>query len=232
MNYAKNKTTLNINKIIAMSAIINLFMSSWLIGQNKEILSNVTETDKSVHILNTKTEDISAGDGTDIKSKYNKTDSIIKKLEEMEIPDYDTSFKTYMDYRCITDKTSAQYELQQSALTDVQGFRRYGDCYLVAMGTYYSDSVGDTFKITLDNGSMFSVMIGDIKSDIHTDDKNMFSPVYDEKDNFVSANVLEFIVDTQVINEKIIRLGTVEGYEEFAGNITKIERSETIDLRC
>ena len=33
----------------------------------------------------------------------------------------ETWFKTYMDYRCITDSASIQYQLQQQAWTDEQG---------------------------------------------------------------------------------------------------------------
>ena len=31
---------------------------------------------------------------------------------------FDSSFKAYMDYRCITDTSSVQYEMQQQAYTD------------------------------------------------------------------------------------------------------------------
>ena len=164
-------------------------------------------------------EDISCQSG--IKSKNNIT--------EYSIPNYDTSFKTYMDYRCITDKTSAQYMLQMEAHTDDMGLRKYEDHYIVAMGTYYSDNVGDTFRITLDNDISFNVIIGDIKADCHTDSKNMYSPVYDENGNFVSANVIEFIVDTKKLDRSVKKLGTIEAYDDFKGNIVKIERTDVYE---
>lgn len=148
-------------------------------------------------------------------------------IETLNIPTCNTEFKTYMDYRCITDKTSAQYELQQFAWTDEDGFRRIGDDYIVAMGTYYAKNVGDRFKITLDTDNEITVIIGDIKQDIHTDYFNQYTPIYDENGIFFSGNVLEFIVDTDVLPKVPRRLGTVSYFNYLKGNIKSIERIET-----
>lgn len=148
-------------------------------------------------------------------------------IETLDIPTCNTEFKTYMDYRCITDKTSDQYELQQFAWTDEDGFRRIGDDYIVAMGTYYAENVGDRFKITLDTDNEITVIIGDIKQDIHTDYFNQYTPIYDENDIFFSGNVLEFIVDTDVLPKVPRRLGTVSYFDYLKGNIKSIERIET-----
>lgn len=149
----------------------------------------------------------------------------------MEVPNCDTSFKAYMDYRSITDTTTDQYKLQQYAATDGLGLRRYGDYYLAAMGTYYSDTVGETFRITLENDNTFNVMIGDIKKDVHTDSKNMYSPVYDESGSFYSANVLEFIVDSDHLSRNVRLLGTVSGYDYFDGSIKKVEKTGKISIK-
>lgn len=148
-------------------------------------------------------------------------------IETLDIPTCNTEFKTYMDYRCITDKTSAQYELQQFAWTDEDGFRRIGDDYIVAMGTYYAENVGDRFKITFDTDNEITVIIGDIKQDIHTDYFNQYTPIYDENGIFFSGNVLEFIVDTDVLPKVPRRLGTVSYFNYLKGNIKSIERIET-----
>lgn len=148
-------------------------------------------------------------------------------IETLDIPTCNTEFKTYMDYRCITDKTSAQYELQQFAWTDEDGFRRIGDDYIVAMGTYYAENVGDRFKVTLDTDNEITVIIGDIKQDIHTDYFNQYTPIYDENGIFFSGNVLEFIVDTDVLPKVPRRLGTVSYFNYLKGNIKSIERIET-----
>ena len=139
-----------------------------------------------------------------------------------ELPNLDTSFKTYMDYRCITDTDSMQYKLQQNAWTDEDGLRRLGEAYMVAMGTYYADECGKTFEVTFDTDEKILVVVGDIKEDCHTDKTNRYSPVYDNNGNFISANVLEFIVDTKTMSRHTKRLGTVEYCGNLQGNIVSI----------
>lgn len=162
-----------------------------------------------------------------VKSNANIKIETPISTETLDIPTCNTEFKTYMDYRCITDKTSAQYELQQFAWTDEDGFRRIGDDYIVAMGTYYAENVGDRFNITLDTDNEITVIIGDIKQDVHTDYFNQYTPIYDENGIFFSGNVLEFIVDTDVLPKIPRRLGTVSYFDNLKGNIKSIERIET-----
>ena len=141
-----------------------------------------------------------------------------------DVPACDTSFKAYMDYRCITDDTTKQWEIQQNAWTDNDGFRRTENDYIVAMGTYYTSECGDRFKIIFESGSEITVTVGDIKQDCHTDYFNQYTPVYDENGAFVSGNVLEFIVDTDVLAEMSQVLGTVGHHDYLNGNIKTIER--------
>ena len=238
MNNANRKTSLKWKDAIIIGGVItNTLLSTVIINQLEDIyerqvdiLQNENDTyyaigDMANYLADeinkiepniTYVEDISCKSG--VKSKSNKA--------EYDIPDYDTAFKTYMDYRKITDKTSAQYMLQMEAYTDDMGLRKYEDHYIVAMGTYYSDNIGDTFKITLDNDTSFNVIIGDIKADCHTDSQNMYSPVYDDNGNLISANVIEFIVDTNKLDRSVKKLGTVSAYDDFKGNIIEIERTD------
>lgn len=168
--------------------------------------------------------DIIAPNKSNINTK-NEVESITKI--DYDIPTIaDTDFYGYMDYRKITDKTTLQYEMQQSAWTDWQGLRRYNNDYMVAMGSYYSDyEVGSRFEITLENDTVFTVILGDLKDDIHTDNKNMYTPVRDKKGNLIKANVIEFIVDENQLSDYVrIDLGTISGYEEFNGNIVSIKK--------
>lgn len=241
MNNANRKTSLKWKDAIIIAGVItNTLLSTIIINQlddvyekQVQILQNENDTYYAIgEMANyladeinkiepniTYVEDISCKSG--IKSKSDKS--------EYGTPDYDTSFKTYMDYRKITDESSAQYMLQMEAYTDDMGLRKYEDYYIVAMGTYYSDNVGDTFKITLDNDTSFNVIIGDIKADCHTDSQNMYSPVYDDKGNLISANVIEFIVDTNKLDKSVTKLGTVSAYDDFKGNIVKIERTDVYE---
>lgn len=242
MNNANRKTSLKDWKstIISVGVVMNLFLNTVIICQLEDIFTTqkaIIEKENNTYYA--------IGDAVNYLSDemYKTVDTIIipediscksgikskNTITEYSIPNYDTSFKTYMDYRCITDKASAQYMLQMEAYTDDMGLRKYEDHYIVAMGTYYSNNVGDTFRITLDNDISFNVIVGDIKADCHTDSQNMYSPVYDEDGNFVSANVIEFIVDTKKLDKSVKKLGTIEAYDDFKGNIIKIERTDVYE---
>ena len=246
MNNANHKTTLRntikANAILA-GIIINICANGYIMHQLETTLANQEEIIQSQNELTEKVNNTYSDKTAEVDTIYcksvqvenltatssNKSKTTIKKennytLEEMKVPNCDTSFKAYMDYRCITNKASDQYKLQLSAWTDDMGLRRVDNYYLVAMGTYYSDTIGDRFRITLEGDKTFDVMIGDIKADIHTDKNNMYSPVYNSDGSFKSANVIEFIVDKQVISKKVKLWGDVSAYDEFAGNIVKIER--------
>lgn len=116
-----------------------------------------------------------------------------------EVPAAENGTKRYMDYRTIKSRSSMQWKLQQSAWTDEYGFRRSGDKYMVAMGTYYSAQCGKTFHITLDNGFEFMALVSDVKQNAHTDAKHQHR----------NGNVLEFIVDTNKMPRAAKRMGDV-----------------------
>ena len=247
MNHANHKTTLNTIKanVILAGILANICADVYILHQldtplnnQKAILQNQTEIVNEISEINDTYSNTAELDVVYCKSvqvenltatSSNKSKITIEKennytLEEMQIPNCDTSFKSYMDYRYITNKASDQYKLQLSAWTDDMGLRRADDYYLVAMGTYYSDNIGDKFRITLEGGKTFDVMIGDVKADIHTDNSNMYSPIYNTDGSFKSANVIEFIIDKKTISKKVKLWGDVSAYDEFAGNIVKIER--------
>lgn len=132
---------------------------------------------------------------------------------ERELPNVDGAFKTYMDYRTITNQTSTQWYLQQGAWTNTNGVRMYGDRCLVAMGTYYTEQCGDKFNITLDNGQVIMVIVGDIKQPQHTDDSNM----YVEE----NGNIIEFIVDVNLLNGMTLSMGDMS-FSGYKGSIVSI----------
>lgn len=126
---------------------------------------------------------------------------------EVEVCDTNSTFKSWMDYRKITDTTSDQYMYQQKAITNAKGIRVYEGHFMVAMSATYG-SVGDTFKITFEDGNFILAMIGDIKAGTdctHPD-----------------GSMLEFIVDVDVIPEDIKLSGNFN--KLYEGVITSIER--------
>lgn len=128
-----------------------------------------------------------------------------------------TSFKSYMSYRAITCINSNQYILQQKAHTDKNGIRRVGNDVCIALGTRYSSTVGERFLIELDTGQRFTAIVGDIKSDAHTDKK---THSYIEQ----NGNVVEFIVDDKKISNNIKFTGDVSCIDKYKGQIKAIVR--------
>ena len=134
----------------------------------------------------------------------------------MSVPDIDTSFKAYMDYRTITNRRSAQWAMQQQAQTDANGLRTYGGRYMVAVGSYYGD-VGDELTVMLDTGEELEVVIGDMKADSHTDGTHRYCPMSDG-----SGNVLEFIVDVYDLPDRARNMGDISYVDGFEGEIEGI----------
>lgn len=212
---------------LALSICIQIAGTAYILGELDDLDTSLEATNQEINLLRENqtlaVEDV--GTKTDM-IELSLVEQEIAETNEFTLPLCDTSFKCYMDYRAITDETSKQYEIQQQAYTDNDGFRKIGEDYLVAVGTYYSESCGERFNVTLDTGNQITVTIGDIKQDCCTDELNMYSPVYDENGNFISGNVVEFIVDTELLSQKAKMLGSVEAYEDFKGNIKSIERIE------
>lgn len=152
----------------------------------------------------------------------NEADKVLENIE-LGYADYDTppdnSFKSYMDYRTITDTTSKQYELQKQADTDKYGMRMIDDKYCVAVGSYYTTSVGQVIDIIMQNGSIIHCIVADLKQDIHTDATNRQNP---------NGSIVEFLVDTDVLHRRIQRVGdisyidTVWNVNLFSGEIDTI----------
>lgn len=193
--------------------VILVLVFGYLIWQvNRNLEPNGIEVIKPVYIETTQETD-------QIPTEHNTIESHIE-IEgsgyiSMGLPeDADGSFKTYMDYETITNKSSRQWHLQQLAHTDSEGFRKFNDSYLVAVGTYYADRVGKEFRVTLDSGIVFHAMVGDIKQDIHTDSNNQYVTA--------NGNIMEFIVDVDKLDKLTRKLGNVSN-SGLEGAIIKIE---------
>ncbi|MCC8042021.1 MAG: hypothetical protein LIO69_00600 [Oscillospiraceae bacterium] len=149
----------------------------------------------------------------------------VVQVESLPIPEVDTAFKTYMDYRTITDTSSVQYEMQQEAYTDSQGIRRIDGDVCVALGTAYAESCGERFIITLDSGNSFTAVVGDIKADSHTDETNSYVWLWEG-----CGDMVEFIVDSERLDEDIRIMGSMGEYEEYSGNVTSIIPIDSLSL--
>ena len=102
--------------------------------------------------------------GALIMSLNNKTEAsgdMNVTYTSMGVPNIDSSFKTYMSYKAITNKQSAQWKwINAWGWCDNQGFMRCNgerdlgipdDYYLIALGSYYGTAIGSKYKITLED---------------------------------------------------------------------------------
>lgn len=132
------------------------------------------------------------------------------------LPSINTSFKSFMSYRAITNTGSAAYKLQQRAYSDSNGLRKVGDDYCVAMGTYYSSTIGDRFKVTMSTGTTFTVIISDVKANAHTDANHQYT--------IANHCMMEFLVDMDCLASCVRTSGSVGSIEMFSGTFASIQK--------
>ncbi|MGN0582845.1 MAG: hypothetical protein ACI4KB_09095 [Oscillospiraceae bacterium] len=114
-----------------------------------------------------------------------------KEYTEYSLPDNPNyhGFKSYEPYDLITAE-SIQLDLQREAVTDVNGFRLIDNRYLIAVGTFCNAPCGTCIDLILENGILIPCIVGDIKSDAHTDETHTYTI------NTMCAS--EFIVDETI----------------------------------
>lgn len=146
-----------------------------------------------------------------------KLKSPSRNMISRNVPE-NNSKKTYMDYRKITDTSSEQYKLQQNkdCYTTDTGFRKVNEYYCIAVGTYYSNNIGDKLIIHMENGESFKAIVADIKDDKHTDETN--------RQHRKDGSVIEFVVDTRKLPELVRKMGDISYMNEktFKGEIKAI----------
>lgn len=141
--------------------------------------------------------------------------------QNVVLPDLPTDRKVCTDYRVYNIPGTPHNRMQKLAYTDELGCRRYGDHYIVGLGSAYADRVGETFEIELDTGVIFTIITGDMKADCDTDITNRFGECYNYNGEYC-ANILEFIIDKEILDTKAYQWGGVDYYEKFKGNIVRM----------
>lgn len=145
------------------------------------------------------------------------------------VPTINSSFKTYMDYRTITNKLSPQYNSVKTwGWCDDNGFMRANgerdlgvadDYYMIALGSYYGAEIGTKYRITTDTGNVFYGVLCDQKDDAHTNSTHQYAS---------NNDVVEFIVDTRTLISTVKRMGSANVYMPLNGNIANIEKMNFI----
>lgn len=148
------------------------------------------------------------------------SDELVNKttLISYEVPNINSEFKTYTDYRMIGGEGTGQLEIRNNSYTDELGMRRLNgtDEYIIALGSYYSQSAGEYFIITLDTGIVLNCITGDVKDNIHTNSTSQYITM--------NGNIVEFHIDSKKASKEMLLSGTVSYYNEFKGNIISIQK--------
>ena len=154
----------------------------------------------------------------EVQKKRDRKNKTVSRGIYKRISKSNTSMKSYMDYRAIKDKTSEQYKLQHSKdiYTDNEGFRRIGDNFIIAVGTYFGCNVGQEVMVKLSSGTTFKAIVGDIKANQHTDNINI--------QHSVDGSVVEFLVDSSKLDETIKAMGdcSYSSVNDFKGDVVGI----------
>lgn len=135
-------------------------------------------------------------------------------FEVYKIPNT-TGFKSYMDFRTITDKTSNQYKIQSTyAYTGNYGIRMVNDRYCIALGTYYGAEVGQYVDLVLENDVIIHCVLAEIKADEHTDSNNIIT--------LHNGCVTEFVVDSDMLVHNVKIIGDIS-YSDSNWNSPVVE---------
>lgn len=91
------------------------------------------------------------------------TDSVGKD-EKIYLPynENDKGQKSYSSYTAITDNSTEQWELQNIANTDKDGFRKVNNRYMIVVGEWFDFKVGEYVTVELENGETIDCIVGDI----------------------------------------------------------------------
>lgn len=109
--------------------------------------------------------------------------------------------KTFMDWDCITDTSSKQYQLKRSSYIGNYGIIMNGGRYCVALGSGFIKYVGTKFDLILANGTIIPCIAGDMKADQHTDSSNRITSH--------DGSIAEFIVNTSSLVSDARRMGDI-----------------------
>lgn len=112
---------------------------------------------------------------------------------EMDVPS-NNSFKSYMGAHKITDTNSAQYQLKSEYLDSACGIKLVDNRYVIAIGTYYTETIGTRADLVMKSGEVVPCIVGDIKADEDTDATN--------RQHNVDGSVVEFIVNSDTLSSE------------------------------
>ena len=133
---------------------------------------------------------------------------------EKDVPP-NNSFKSYMDADTITSRNTDQYKLKAKYVIDEQtGIWTVDERYCIAVGSYYTQSIGTYIDVVMENGSTLHCILGECKRNRDTDYTNRQNP---------NGSVVEFIVNISSMPSMVRKMGNCSyACEEMKGEIKSI----------
>lgn len=188
------------------------------ITTNTEETTSIEETTTSNETNSTQAT-TSKKEMTTVRTTESQTSTTKNKATSKDmynVPNIDTSFKSWTSYQLV-NRNSPQWNkvlCNSNAYTDGNGLRRVGEYYCVAMGSYYTRTLGDLFEIYTENGS-FKIIICDFKDDAHTDASHQYT--------VSNGCMIEFYIDMSSLNSMVRQMGDASYAENrFRGRITNV----------
>lgn len=163
-----------------------------------------------------------AENNVDVSIENNVDTSVENTIDyhNYDVPSNNT-IKSYMDYRRITLTSSKQYKLQHSlAYTGEHGIRMVNERYCVAVGSYYTTTIGQYIDIELENGNVIHGILADCKDDKDTDSTNRLHS---------DGSVVEFVVDTKVLDDTAKIMGDISYVNGWDSKIINIKVYDKIE---
>ena len=133
---------------------------------------------------------------------------------EKDVPP-NNSFKSYMDADTITSRNTDQYKLKAKYIIDEQtGIWTVDERYCIAVGSYYTQSIGTYIDVVMENGNVLQCILGECKRNRDTDNTNRQNP---------NGSVVEFIVNISSMPSMVRKMGNCSyACEEMKGEIESI----------
>lgn len=183
-------------------------------GESEEV---VAESD-SVSVSSVAESSVPEGSKVDSENQENGTGTETEATEQPEtyevikeypITDGNTT-KTVLPYKAFGKNTN-QAKLQSLCQTNEVGLRVYDGRFTIAVGTYFNTAIGQYFDLVLENGTVIPCIMGDLKADIHTDSRGLFTEA--------SGCMTEFIVDRTYLPNKN---SATYCYEEWNSKVVNV----------
>lgn len=140
-------------------------------------------------------------------------------IREYPITDGNTT-KTVLPYKAFGKNTN-QAKLQSLCQTNEVGLRVYDGRFTIAVGTYFNTAIGQYFDLVLENGTVIPCIMGDLKADIHTDSRGLFTEA--------SGCMTEFIVDRTCLPNKNSATYCYEAWNSKVVNVIVYNKFVNLD---